>query len=96
MADTGGSTTPGSLNYTIPREPPTVHDLLMQKSNGTFYLAVWDDRPVGKGNDNVTVNLGGNYSVNTYDPTVGATPTSLGSVSSVPLTLSDHPIILEL
>src|SRR6202000_3235956 len=26
--------TPGSLNYSIPSEPTTVHDLLLQKSNG--------------------------------------------------------------
>jgi len=88
------SNAPGSLNYTIPSEPATVHDLLLQKSNGTYYLVIWDDRPVGEANDNVTVNLGGTYSVNKYDPTVGTSATSLGSVSSVALTLSDHPIIL--
>jgi regulation of enolase protein 1 (concanavalin A-like superfamily) len=87
---------PGSLNYSIPSEPATVHDLLIQRSNGTFYLAVWDDRPVGEGTDTVTVNLGGTYSVNEYDPTMGTTATNLGSVSSVTLSLSDHPVILQI
>jgi len=95
LADTT-SFTPGLLNYTIPSEPSTVHDLLIQKSNGTYYLAVWDDRPVGEGTDNVTINLGGTYSVNEYDPTVGTSATNLGSVSSVTVSLSDHPIILAI
>jgi hypothetical protein len=50
------SSTPGSLNYTIPNEPGTVHDLLMQKSTGAFELAVWDERPTGEATDNLTVN----------------------------------------
>ena len=51
---------PGALNYSIPSEPATVHDLLLQKSNGTFYLAVWDERSTGIV-DPITVNLGGTH-----------------------------------
>jgi len=36
LAD-NSSFTPGALNYSIPSEPATVHDLLLQKSNDTFY-----------------------------------------------------------
>ncbi|VFU09307.1 conserved exported protein of unknown function [Methylocella tundrae] len=88
---------PGSLNYSIASEPATVHDLLMQKSTGAFELVVWDERPVGEATDKVNVNLGGTHgTVNLYDPTVGVTATqTLSNVSSVPLTLSDHPIIIE-
>jgi hypothetical protein len=87
---------PSSLNYSIPNEPATVHDLLIQKSTGTFELAVWDERVSGTGT--VTVNLGRRFStVAIYDPTLGASPTqSLKNVSSVQLTLSDHPMIIEI
>jgi hypothetical protein len=87
---------PSSLNYSIPNEPATVHDLLIQKSTGTFELAVWDERVSGR--DTVTVNLGRRFStVAVYDPTLGASPTqSLKNVSSVQLTLSDHPMIIEI
>ncbi len=51
------SASPGTLNYSIPNEPATVHDLLLQKSNGLFELVVWDERPMGRATDNVTVNL---------------------------------------
>ena len=91
------SSTPGSLNYSIPSEPATVHDLLLQKSTGPFELVVWDERPVGEATDQVTVNLGGSHTtVNIYDVTVGAAPVqTLSNVSAVPLTLSDHPMIIE-
>jgi hypothetical protein len=88
----------GAVTYSIQNAPGTVHDLLMQKSNGTYELAVWDDRRVGEGKDNVTLNLGSSYErVNIYDITMGTTPVKrLSKVRSVPLTLTDHALIVGL
>jgi hypothetical protein len=88
----------GSLNYSISGKPETVHDLLLQKSSGVFYLIVWDEKFVAAGEDKVTVDLGGTATaVDQYDPTLGSSPqTTLKSVNSVPLTLKDHPIILAI
>jgi len=96
LSDNASSFTPGSVNYTIPSQPATVHDMLIQKSNGVFELAVWSEK--ASGTNNITVNLGATYAtVNVYDPTVGTDPVqNLNNVSSIPLTLSDHPVILEL
>jgi hypothetical protein len=70
LADLGSIAKAGSLGYSIPKEPETVHDLLRQKSDGTYELVVWDERL--KGSDRVTVNLGGIHaSVKLYDPTIG-------------------------
>jgi hypothetical protein len=90
-----GSQTPGSLAYTIADEAPTVHDLLLQKSDGQFELAVWGEN--ASASNNVRVNLPGAFSiVNVYDPTVGtAAVQTLKNISSVQLTLSDHPLIVE-
>jgi hypothetical protein len=90
------SSTPGSLNYSIPSEPATVHDLLLQKSNGAFELAVWGEQVIGS--NNITVNLGATFAtVRVYDPTVGTSATqTLSKVGSVSLTLSDHPLIVEI
>ena len=87
---------PGSLNYSILNEPPTVHDLLIQKSNGAFELAVWDERVSGA--DTITVNLGAAFStVSLYDPTLSASPTqTLTNVAALQLSLSDHPMIIEM
>jgi hypothetical protein len=87
----------GRLKYKIPNEPETVHDLLLQKSDGRFELIVWDDRPIGEATDKVTVELGGiHHTVDIYDPTVGTTKVqTYNDVNSVQLTLTDHPLILE-
>jgi hypothetical protein len=36
-----GFAQPGKLNYTLSGQTQNVHHLLLQKSNGTFYLALW-------------------------------------------------------
>jgi hypothetical protein len=96
LADPGSATAPGMLDYSITSEPTTVHDLLLQKSSGLFDLVVWDERPSG-GTDAVTVDLTMSRSaVTVYDPTTGTSPTqTLHGVSAVALTLSDHPMVIE-
>jgi hypothetical protein len=98
LADHSSNFTPGSIAYSIPNEPATVHDLLLQKSDGTFDLAVWDEQIPGSGvSDSVTVNLGGTYTVSEYDATTGTSAIkTLTGVSTVTLTLTDHPVILQL
>jgi hypothetical protein len=96
LADTG-SRSPDKLSYSIAAEPATVHDLLLQKSDGTFALVVWDERPSG-GSDDVTVDLDhARATVTVYDPTAGTAPTqTLHDASRVTLTLSDHPAVIAL
>lgn len=94
LADKSAPASAGTLAYSIPAQPATVHDLLLQKSDGTFALAVWDERVLGS--DSVKVNLGGAHAgVKVYDPTTGTAPTqTLGRVRTLTLTLSDHPVIV--
>jgi hypothetical protein len=70
--------------------------LLLQKSDGTFALAVWGEKVTGT--DNVVVDLGSERaSVKVYDVTVGTEPIStLRNAKSVPLSLSDHALIIEI
>ena len=96
LADHGAVKTPGKLNYAISNEPATVHDLLLQKSNGTFELVVWNEQV--SGTRNVTVNLGRAYpSVKVYDPTLGTAPTqTLRNIALLMLELSNHPVMIEI
>jgi len=96
LADKGAQREPGKLDYSIPEEPASVHDMLLQHSDGTFQLVVWDERV--KGADNVAVHLGGTHAtVKVYDPTVGTEPVQTHSgISSLTLTLSDHPLIIAI
>lgn len=96
LADNGKPVSSGSLSYSIPNQPPTVHNLLLQKSNGIFELIVWGEQVAGS--NHVTVNLGKTFAtVNVYDITVGTTEQqTLRQVAAVPLSVSDHALIIEL
>ena len=68
----------------------------MQKSSGAFELAIWGEKVAGT--DKITLDLGSTHpKVNIYDITVGTSPTqTFVSVSSIPLILSDHALIVEI
>jgi hypothetical protein len=96
LADKGSLAKPGQLPYAIPEQPATVHELLLQRSDGTFELVLWNERL--KGADEVTVRLGRVYpTVKVYDPTIGTQPVqSRDKVDVLKLTLSDHPLIIAI
>jgi hypothetical protein len=96
LADQGSLARPGQLTYSIPDQPPTIHEILLQKSDGTFALIVWNERLNGA--DEVTVHLGRTYpTVRVYDPTVGTEPIeNRGKIASLRLTLSNHPLIITI
>jgi hypothetical protein len=87
---------PAHLDYQLVDRPPTVHDLLLQKSSGTFDLVVWGEQVTGE--SNIIVNFGTTRpKVKIYDTTVGVTPIqTLTNVTSIPLTVSDHSLVLEI
>ena len=96
LADNGTLAKPGHLDFAIANQPETVHELLLQHSEGTFQLIVWDERL--RGQHRVTVQLGVTpASVRIYDPTIGIEPVrTLTNVSSFELGLSDHPIVIAI
>jgi hypothetical protein len=96
LADRGAPAALGRLSCAIVEQPPTTHEMLLQKSDGTYYWVVWSERL--KGADEVTVRLGATFpSVKVYDPTVGTEAVRTHrDVDSLKLTLSDHPLILAL
>jgi len=96
LADKGTLANPGQLDFAIVNQPKTVHELLLQHSDGTFQLIVWGERLSGQ--DRVTVDFGvTRASARIYDPTTGVEPVkTLTNVSSLELTLSDHPIVIAI
>jgi hypothetical protein len=86
---------PGKLNYSIANLPETTHHLLLQKSNGKFALIVWAEKV--KGEDEVKITFKKAVSGKVYDPTLGSLPvSSVENSNAVTLTLSDHPMIIEI
>ena len=96
LADSIDIPFPDKLDYSIANQPSTVHDLLLQKSNGVFELIVWGEQV--KGSNAITINLGKMHpNVKIYDMTVGVTPIqTFTNIANVPLTLSDHAMIVEI
>jgi hypothetical protein len=96
LADTGHLRSPGTLGYTIAAKPATVHDLLLQKSNGAFELVVWGEQV--QGTNSVVIDLGSAHATaNIYDVTSGTAPIrTMANVSRIPLTLGDHAMVVEI
>jgi hypothetical protein len=96
LADQAAVKAPSKLAFTVTPRLATVHDLLLQKSDRTFLLVIWDERV--KGTDEVMVGLGGRHKeVRVFDPTAGTESVKTHTdVESVKLALSDHPVVLEI
>jgi hypothetical protein len=97
LADTGSnasSFTPGSLNYALSGENATDNSLLMQKSDGSDWIAVWDE---SAGTHTVTVKLPVTATtIKVYDPVTGtSTLESASNASSISLSLGNDPLLVE-
>jgi hypothetical protein len=55
LEDPGASFTPGSLQYTLSGSTANVDHLLMQKRDGSFYLALWINAPIYNPANNTTI-----------------------------------------
>jgi hypothetical protein len=96
FADNGARPPLGSFSYSVQTSALTVHNQMFQKSDGSFWLVVWDERATAS--DSVQITFGGqsrNY--NLYDPTQASTPIGAGlAVLGLQVTLSDHPVIIQI
>jgi hypothetical protein len=100
------SFTPGSLSYAVPNLPTSGNQLLLEKSNGTFDLALWNETQIWNpttGNEiaapvaTTTVEFGQTQKVVlVFDPVLGTTPiAAYQNVQSIQVGLTDHPVIVE-
>ncbi|HXW71459.1 MAG TPA: glycosyl hydrolase [Methylocella sp.] len=98
LADTPRSFIPGSLAYSIEGRTETVHDLLLEKSNGTFELVIWDERAAGSDTVKLSFGMPG-HRASLYDPTSESATSPIKIFDSSldeTITLSDHPVIFEI
>jgi hypothetical protein len=93
-----GSASPrtGTLNYSIPHQPATVHDLLLQRGEGSFGLIVWGEQV--KGSNDLKIEFPEPHSeVTVYDPALGSDAVkTFHNAKSIPLTVGDHAVILQI
>ncbi|MGE0606714.1 MAG: hypothetical protein AB7O62_06265 [Pirellulales bacterium] len=96
LADEGTFAEPGRLKYTIAKPPVTMHEMLLQKSDGTFWLIVWNERLSGTDQADIQFDHPLKSAI-VYDPTAGTTPVeTLKGIDKLSLTLSNHPLIVEI
>jgi|WetSurMetagenome_2_1015567.scaffolds.fasta_scaffold16415_4 hypothetical protein len=110
LADTGAQASTfatGGLGYSVNSLPSSGSTMLLEKSNGTFDLVLWSEptiwnstthKEVSAKATNVTVNLGKVYaSVELFDPLSSSSPIrTYKNVSQVTVSLTDHPLIVQL
>lgn len=98
LADPKPVKSPGQLAYDIPDQPATTHDLLLQKGDGRYMLAIWGERFKSGDADRITVRFGKKVQqLNVFDPTTGTAPLQTHrKIISLDLEVSDHPIIIEI
>ncbi len=109
LADPGANSmtfTPTPIDYSLTGLPATGNSLLIEKSSGAQDIVVWNEPQIWNANTDteitvpattVTVQLGATYqTVNVFDPLVSSSSIeTLNNVSSVQLSVTDHPLIVE-
>lgn len=96
--------TPGKLAYSLSNST-NINQLLMEKSNGVFVLALWQDpvlwdsssnRPITVANQQVLVNLNtAAKNISIIDPLAGtASSATFTSVAGFTVQVLDHPVLI--
>ncbi len=95
LQDFGVSFSPGSLDYTIGDTASGDNSLLLEKSDGTYWLALWNELNSGH---TVTLNLANTASqVEIFDPLTGTSAVQTASnTNSVQINVPDHPVLVEI
>ncbi len=96
LDDSGRREVLDRLDYEISPQAETVHDLLLQDSDGTFQLVIWGEAL--KGETMIKVNLRDKVKrVELYDAVKGTAPlATFKGTSQIELGVSDHPLVLKL
>ena len=100
-----GRALPQSLAYAVGPLPTGGRSLLLRRSDGAFFIVVWDEtrvwnattlEPVPPVSKTTTVKFGSDQNVAVFDPMISSSPqTTKTRVRELSLTYSDHPVIIK-
>lgn len=83
----------GTLKYELENPAPEVHDLLLQKSDGTFVLIVWGEF-YASGSQQLTINFGGKHDIRVFNPTTSLDPLCEGRMKTLVAEVTTHPVVI--
>lgn len=105
LEEPGSSFTPSTLSYTL-TAASSVHHTLLQKSDGRFYMLVWNEvvsfdsinqTPINVSELAATLSLAGQFDVRVFEPNVSAAALETHlNVSALNLSVPDQMMVLEL
>ncbi len=100
------SFTPGGFSYSVSGLPASGQTALFQKSNGVFVIVVWAEPAIWDNSsmtevmasiETVTISLPLEFTITVYDPMTGTSAIAGPTTgSSVTVSLTDHPLIIQL
>ena len=98
LEDEGKDFIADRLGYEIEGGNEFVHELLLEKSDGRFYLIMWNERLGSRKKDKIKVRFNETHRrIKIYDPTKGINPIKeIENTSSIQLILNNSPVILEI
>ena len=107
LKDSGGASASGELSYSLEGDLTDIHQLLLRKQDGSFYLIVWQEvqsydyaskSDINHNPRKVTLKLGTPIGkAETYLPLNGTTSVNTyNNVSSIDLDVPDHILIVKL
>ncbi|MBD2020513.1 hypothetical protein H6F43_09965, partial [Leptolyngbya sp. FACHB-36] len=107
LQDAGTPIQPGTLSYSLSGDLAHVHHTLLQKSNGRFYLVLWQEIScfdVQQRTDVATIDRPLTLTLNTavaqatgYYPISSTAPAWQSSnPRQLPISVPDHPLVIEL
>lgn len=107
LNDPNEITNPGQLSYSLSGENAETRHLLLERSDGQFFLILWQDAPAYDPKNQadipysphpVTVTVNENVrSMTTYEPVIQAAPiNTYNGVNSISIEIPDHPLVIQI
>lgn len=104
LKDSGKPIQPHSLDYKLSGDTQGIHSTLLQKSDGAFFLVLWQDakswdneskKDIAVASKNVKISLISASKLEVYDPSKSDKATKTVSAQDITLPVPDFPIILK-
>lgn len=104
LTDPGPAFTPGTLDYRVRGDTTGVNVMLLQKRDGRFYIAVWQEVPsydqsarleTRVSDRSLRVEVPRSSKLTIYQPVKSAEPTLSLQASAVAIQVPDSPVLVE-